>query len=100
MLTSPELKWKTTDGSVRYIACTVSPLGSVPMADGAPNRFVLTAMDLTATVASRDEALAAAAQQTAILEQLPSGVVVVDADGHTLFCNDMARRLQLTLLDP
>ena len=100
VLTSPELKWKTPDGSVRYVACTVSPLGSVPMADDAQNRFVLTVMDLTATIASREEALAAAARQTAILEQLPSGVVVVDADGHTLFSNDIARRLQLTYEDP
>lgn len=100
VLTSPELAWATGSGTVRHVTCTVSAVA--PGFGGDPSAqqgFLLTAADITETVASREEARHLAALQGAILEQLPSGVVVVDAAGRTLVVNDLARRLQPTLAD-
>lgn len=88
-MTSPELPWASGRATVKHVTCTVSAL---PAASGV-EEFVLTASDITATVQAREEARELAARQGAILEQMPSGVVVVDAAGRTLLSNDMARSL-------
>lgn len=110
VMASPELEWTLPGQTVRHVTCTVSPLGSgagpavgsglVTGPESVQPGFVLTAADITEAVASREEARRLAALQAAILEQLPSGVVVVDADGRTLVVNDMARRLRPALTDP
>lgn len=94
-VTSPEFLWAVGDSTARYVSCTVSPLGATSDAES----FVLTATDITAVVEAREDARHLAARLTATLEQMPSGVVVVDAAGRTVMRNDMARRLQPSLTD-
>ncbi len=95
-VTLPKLQWAPLDMGVRHVTCTVSALRET----GGAVAFVIRILDITPTVEALEETRELAAQQAAVFEQMPNGVVVVDAQGRTVVRNDMARSLETSAPDP
>lgn len=73
-----------------YVTAVVEPL---PGGDGATSGVAVFSMDVTDVVRARRQLRELEAEELAILDQLPSGVIVVDREGYVLKVNQAARQI-------
>ena len=73
-----------------YLTLLIEPMRH---ADGSVGGVAQFSVDVTKEVTARETADLLAAEQIAILDQLPCGVIVVDQEGYVIKMNDAGRRM-------
>lgn len=86
-----ERRWDTGNGiEARLVDLVVQPLHD---SEGAVNGIVSYVVDVTDVIEERRHAELLRDEFAAVMDEVPSGVVVFDAKGHVLKVNDAARRI-------